>query len=389
MLNVSKMIVVDLIPKGRDNRPGGKMTPTSITVHNTGNSNEGADAKMHSRYIKNPSTRASWHYTVDDKSIYQHLPLDEHGWHAGDGRYGEGNRTSIGIEICMNKGIDQAKAERLATQLIGYLMVQHGIPLNKVVQHNHWSGKNCPSVIRARANGWQEFMKLIPSTSQNLTTIIGKGEVTVNQMVSFALKGNPFPALPYCTVRELAEIFIQEAVIEGVRPDVAWAQSLKETGYFKYGGIVVKEQNNYAGIGALNGNNKGQAATFDSPRLGVRAQIQHLKAYGSEKALEQTCVDPRFHLVTRGSSKYVQWLGYKDNPNGAGWAYPGEGYGNSIVKIMEGMKAEVVEEVHWGVPHIQRMREVGLITGDHDPEAKLTWAEFGSVMTKLLDMLPL
>lgn len=178
---------------------------------------------------------------------------------------------------------------------------------------------------------------------QQLTLIMGKTEATAAQMVSYALKSNAKPLLPNCTIEELAQVFIEEAEVEGVRADVAWAQALKETGYFKYGGIVLPEQNNYSGIGALNNNAKGEAAVFESPRIGVRAQIQHLKAYASTEALKQPCADPRFHLVKRGSAKYVEWLGYEDNPNGTGWAWPGKGYGYSIVRILKGILQEPKE----------------------------------------------
>lgn len=97
---------------------------------------------------------------------------------------------------------------------------------------------------------------------------------------------------------------------------------------------MLPTQNNYAGIGALNGNAKGQAATFPDPRTGVRAQIQHLKAYASKEALVNGCVDPRFSLVTRGSAQYVEWLGASDNPNGKGWAVPGKGYGSKIIALL-------------------------------------------------------
>ena len=103
----------------------------------------------------------------------------------------------------------------------------------------------------------------------------------------------------------------------------------------KYGGIVLPTQNNYAGIGALNGNAKGQAATFPDPRTGVRAQIQHLKAYASTEALVNECVDPRFSLVVRGVAPYVEWLGAADNPQGRGWAVPGAGYGANVVKLLD------------------------------------------------------
>ncbi|WP_245157099.1 N-acetylmuramoyl-L-alanine amidase [Anaerovorax sp. IOR16] len=387
MFEVEKKIIVDLIPSTNGNRPGYKMEPEYITVHDTGNTSKGANAYMHSRYIKNPTTGASWHFTVDDEKIYQHLPTNENGWHAGDGRNGTGNRKSIGIEICMNSDIDRAKAENLAAQLITYLMWKFDIPVQKVVQHNHWTGKNCPSVIRSRKNGWQSFIKLIQESNTTLTSIMGNMEAKLAQMVTFALKGNKSPALPYCSTEELAQIFIEEAEIEGVRADVAWAQTLKETGYFKYGGIVVPEQNNYSGIGALNGNGKGQAARFDSPRLGVRAQIQHLKAYASTEPLKHECIDPRFSLVKRGSAKYVEWLGYKNNPNGAGWAYPGDGYGYDIVKLVNLIVKEPVNEAHWGDKYIQKMKELGLISGEHKALDELTWAEFGAVTVKLLDML--
>lgn len=187
------------------------------------------------------------------------------------------------------------------------------------------------------------------------TLIMGKTEATAAQMVSYALRGNSKPLLPNCSIEELAKIFIEEGQAEGVRADIAWAQSLKETGYFKYGGIVLPEQNNYSGIGALNNNSKGDAAIFDSPRIGARAQIQHLKAYASTAALKNECVDPRFSLVKRGSAKYVEWLGYEDNPNGAGWAYPGKGYGKDIIKILDNLLQEPKEsKKDDGVPEWQK-----------------------------------
>ena len=135
-------------------------------------------------------------------------------------------------------------------------------------------------------------------------------------------------------------MFIEEGEAEGVRGDVAFAQSLHETGYFKFGGIVLPIQNNYAGIGALNGNATGQAASFPDPRTGVRAQIQHLKAYASTEALVNECVDPRFSLVARGVAPYVEWLGAADNPQGCGWAVPGAGYGANIVKLLGQIMAQ-------------------------------------------------
>lgn len=176
------------------------------------------------------------------------------------------------------------------------------------------------------------------------TEIMGEAKATAQQMALFCRSKNAEPKLTSCTLEQLAEIFLEEGKTEGVRGDVAFAQSLHETGYFKFGGIVLPSQNNYAGIGALNGNATGQAATFHDPRTGVRAQIQHLKAYASTEPLVNTCVDPRFSLVTRGSAPYVEWLGAADNPDGKGWAVPGSGYGANVVKLLSQIMAQEAPE---------------------------------------------
>lgn len=164
----------DFIPKGRGNRPGNVMHPTYITIHNTGNSSKGANAEMHARYVKNPATAASWHYTVDDGDIiYQHLPLNENGWHAGDGGSGTGNRKSIGIEICEHTGINQEKANENAVWLIKKLMKEHNIPIANVVTHNKWSGKNCP---RKLLPIWSSFIAKITEGQSIGGSMLKKGD---------------------------------------------------------------------------------------------------------------------------------------------------------------------------------------------------------------------
>lgn len=156
-------ILTDMIPEGRRNRPRLKMDgPRFITIHDTGNAKRGADAAAHARYIKSDSAArlpASWHYTVDDKLIIKHLPLSETGWHAGDGRKrGGGNMASIGIEICENADGNRAAAEKLAAQLTALLLATYKLPIDRVVQHNHWNGKDCPHVLRRRPGGWAGFL---------------------------------------------------------------------------------------------------------------------------------------------------------------------------------------------------------------------------------------
>jgi N-acetylmuramoyl-L-alanine amidase len=159
--------VEDFIPAGRSNRPGLKLSgPEWITIHDTANTGTGADAAAHARYLKGDDAAkklVSWHFTVDERQIVQHLPLYEVGWHAGDGLNGTGNRSSIGIEICENPDGNREKAEGNAARLVADLLSKFGLDIERVVQHNKWSGKNCPRVLRARPNGWQQFLAAVES----------------------------------------------------------------------------------------------------------------------------------------------------------------------------------------------------------------------------------
>ena len=216
-----------------------------------------------------------------------------------------------------------------------YMLIEHSFHTN--TKATKWLSKdaNLDKLAVAEADILAEFFGMESSTETEKTAIMGKAQATAQQMALFCRSKNSTPQLTSCSLEQLAEIFIEEGEAEGVRGDVAFAQSLHETGYFKFGGIVLPTQNNYAGIGALNGNATGQAASFPDPRTGVRAQIQHLKAYASTEALVNECVDPRFSLVVRGVAPYVEWLGAADNPQGRGWAVPGAGYGANVVKLLD------------------------------------------------------
>jgi N-acetylmuramoyl-L-alanine amidase len=221
-----------------------------------------------------------------------------------------------------------------------YMLIEHSFHTN--TKATKWLSKdaNLDKLAVAEADILAEFFGMESSTETEKTAIMGKAQVTAQQMALFCRSKNSTPQLTSCSLEQLAEMFIEEGEAEGVRGDVAFAQSLHETGYFKFGGIVLPTQNNYAGIGALNGNATGQAASFPDPRTGVRAQIQHLKAYASTEALVNECVDPRFSLVARGVAPYVEWLGAADNPQGRGWAVPGAGYGANIVKLLGQIMAQ-------------------------------------------------
>ncbi len=105
---------------------------------------------------------------------------------------------------------------------------------------------------------------------------------------------------------DLPSIYREEAAIEGVNYDIAFCQMCLETGFLQFEGDVQPEQNNFGGIGAIGNGVRGDS--FSDRRIGVRAQIQHLKAYASNKPLMQSLVDPRFSLVKRGTAPLLGQL---------------------------------------------------------------------------------
>ena len=190
------------------------------------------------------------------------------------------------------------------------------------------------------------FEYINTNATGGLMQIMGTSQTTVSQMVRYynsnASGYDTFKAKyngkyngvlakgGASTINQFAQIFYEEATAEGVRAEVAFTQCMKETGFLKYGGDVLPNQYNFAGIGATGAVH---GASFSNVRMGIRAQIQHLKAYGSISPLTNQCVDPRFNLVKRGSAQYVEWLGIKENPNGYGWA-TSKRYGHDIVNMV-------------------------------------------------------
>lgn len=141
------------------------------------------------------------------------------------------------------------------------------------------------------------------------TEIMGKSVATIEQLNALLLSKNP-RATGYL---HLAKIFLEEGEKEGVRGDGAFCQSLIETGYFQFGGDVQPDQHNYAGLGATGGV---PGLSFPDDRTGIRAQIQHLKAYAFTDNLLLDCVDPRYKYVSKGCAPTFEQLSGK-------WAVPG------------------------------------------------------------------
>jgi glucan-binding YG repeat protein len=168
-------------------------------------------------------------------------------------------------------------------------------------------------------------------------SITGTSSVTVNQMVAVYQKRKvAYPTEQYteggcATIKKFCQMILQEATAEGIRAEVVFSQIMLETNWLQFGGDVDIKQYNFAGIGATGNGVPGNS--FKNVRTGIRATVQHLKAYANTASLKNTCVDPRFAYVTRGNAPYVEWLGAKENPNGTGWA-ASAGYGFSIRKII-------------------------------------------------------
>jgi len=313
-----------LVPNGMGNNPNKNMESIKyITIHETGNYKPLANAKFHAeyQYTGTEGRLASWHYSVDKDGVWQSFEDARMCWHAGDGK-GPGNSNSIAIEICVNDKSEFARACDIASQLTADLLKKHKLSVSDIRQHNYWSGKDCPYELRSGSWGitWDGLINNIKKytsapAAQSGTPITGKPELTAEQLTEFLTKNNPAPKIS-TTAAELTRLFIDVGKMLNIRGDMAFCQSALETNWFRYGGLVQPEQNNYCGLGASGGEWTG--AWFQTPEEGVMAQIQHLFAYAVKDPLPDVIVnyDVRFKLVTRGSAPCWEDLGGK-------WAFPG------------------------------------------------------------------
>ena len=164
--------------------------------------------------------------------------------------------------------------------------------------------------------------------------IMGTTSTNISQMVAYYNANNAYPEFYASsdapTIEAFCQIYLEECQAEGLKAEVAFCQAMLETGFLRYGGDVQINQYNFAGLGATGNGAPGNS--FGSVREGVRAQVQHLKAYASTAGLNNPCVDSRFKYVKRGTAPYVEWLGIQENPYGKGWA-TAKNYGYNIVNL--------------------------------------------------------
>ncbi len=181
------------------------------------------------------------------------------------------------------------------------------------------------------SNYYHEWMRRAKSSTAEQprlsTAIMGNGFSDKRKLSRFLTEHNPKISLTLA--KKIASLYIMEASAEGVNYDVAFSQMCLETGFLKFGGDVNPKQNNFCGLGVTA---KGQEGlSFPSLQTGIRAHIQHLKAYASTKPLKHNVVDSRFRYVKRGSVRDIQQLTGK-------WAHDPH-YGSKIEKLLKRLMA--------------------------------------------------
>lgn len=157
-------VYTQLIEKDTNARPGTKRKIKYIVIHETDNFTKGTGAKNHAQYLSNNNTEStSWHYTVDDKEIYHHIPDNEIAHHAATE---EGNSYGIGIELCVNKDGNFDKTFDNATKLVAYLLKEYNLTIDDIKTHHDFSGKDCPNFI-LKNDRMDEFIEKVEKILKN------------------------------------------------------------------------------------------------------------------------------------------------------------------------------------------------------------------------------
>ena len=241
------------------------------------------------------------------------------------GTYLEERFGEIAAEV--NKRLDAANVPQVTTV---YDLTASGLPetlAEQVVAELKAAGYSATLTAREI----KQDQPVTPMEPTGYHSIAGEAVATAAQMVAYIKAKRPDVEQ---SVIDMIPLYISEGLIEGIAGDIAFAQSCVETGNFAFPSetcAVTLAQNNFAMMGVTATFAKGES--FATPQIGIRAQIQHLKAYANSEALVGACVDPRFKYVARGSAPYVEWLGQRDNPNGKGWA-TATGYGDRILAVL-------------------------------------------------------
>ena len=226
-----------------------------------------------------------------------------------------------------------------ALMLVGVLGI--GTPFSIYGEAPDYSGEG--QITAPEKTGEETPIDDATDNTYDYYTVMGDTTVAAEDMVLHFNKQNmeyPSEALSEGgapDIETFCGIVVEEAEAEGVRGEIVFEQAMLETGWLQFGGDAVESQFNFSGLGTTGGGVQGNS--YPDVRTGIRAQVQHLKAYASTEELSGNCVDSRFDMVKRGSAPYVEWLGIQENPNGGGWA-AGAGYGEKLRKLLTDLKEE-------------------------------------------------
>ena len=208
----------------------------------------------------------------------------------------------VGVALSLLAGVSGAEAAKVIKYNSKNTVVSTAPKIIKIAQKG--KKKSTPKInqqatakqsnMLVEKDGKSYFLGTELPADYKKISIFGEAEATKKQAVAYIKQANPKVRLD-CSVEELVDLYWQEAEREEVRPDLALAQSLVETGTYAYGGDVHHKQNNFCGLGTTGGGVKG--ASFKTPELGVRAHIQHLLAYTQKKRPQTKIVDPRYELA--------------------------------------------------------------------------------------------
>ncbi len=203
------------------------------------------------------------------------------------------NNAFIPIDLIDRLGVDLS--QRPQTRLVQYRGVVYAkaIELREFTINVGWDNPTRTVVLRS-------ITQICPGMFDR---IVGHGNTSEVQLIMF-LKANNENAL--AEFPDLPKLYREEATVEGINYDIAFSQMCLATNFLRFGGDAKPAQNNFADLGAVGGG--AQGATFPSAQMGVRAHIQHLKAYANLEPLVQDVVDPRFRFVTRGIAPLVDQL---------------------------------------------------------------------------------
>lgn len=199
----------------------------------------------------------------------------------------------VPIDLADRLGLDLAQASNIRKVSYANVVYIRAVDLREYNISVEWDATTRTVILKSN-------LAICPG---DIDRIAGHGKTSEVQLLMF-LKSNNELALG--EFPDIGRLYREEGVIEGLNYDIAFSQMCIETNYLRFGGAVKKEQNNFGGLGGIGTGPEG--ASFPSARIGVRAHIQHLKAYANTQPLVQAVVDPRFNFVARGIAPLVPML---------------------------------------------------------------------------------